>query len=170
MIIFGSVSISGSCFSVGFGSGSCFGSRDPGSESTTLFQETYYDSISYFLPAGEVDTLAAVVDTPVGAVDTLVVAVDNPAGAADTRRRRVDTLPETEAGSHRRLARDSTGAALTLLKLFLKKKQKQCSKNNLSRKVPLFSHCLTVLGIRDILVQIRINISTPFREKRRIIY
>ncbi len=80
------------------------------------------------------DTLVAAGDTPAGAAGILDGAVDIPAGAADTRRRRVDTLPEAEAGSHRRLALDSTGAALTLLKLFLKKKQKQCSKNNLSRK------------------------------------
>ncbi len=79
-----------------------------------------------------VDILAAVVGIPAGAVGI-------PAGAGDTRRHRVDTLLEAEAGSHHRLARDSTGAALTLFNLFLKKKRKQGSKNNLSRKVRYLS-------------------------------
>ena len=69
------------------------------------------------------DTLVAVGDTPAGAAGI-------PAGAADTRRRRVDTLPEAEAGSHRRLARDSTGAALTLSKLFLKKNAQRIPYNS----------------------------------------
>jgi hypothetical protein len=66
-----------------------------------------------------------VVDILAGAVGIPAGAVGIPAGAADTRRRRVDTLPGAEAGSHRRLARDSTGAALTLSKLFLKRNNAQ---------------------------------------------
>jgi hypothetical protein len=85
------------------------------------------------------------VDTLVAVVDTLAGAAGIPAGAADTRRRRADTLPAGEAGSHRRLARDSTGAALTLFNLFLKK-------NNAGRIIFLERHVPVTLFLLHCLI------------------